>query len=90
LEKYRPQAESWLERHGVQYEKLFMSKYRTAAERRKAAAHGHDKGLVYRDSFRKTQLFYESDKKQAQQIANIARKPVLWVKGMEIIKSNEK
>jgi uncharacterized HAD superfamily protein len=83
LEKYRPQTEAWLERHGVVYDKLVMLDLPTAEERRRLGIHGKFKGEVYRDS--KAILFIESEQAQAMAIAQISGKPVLSIEGQEIV-----
>ena len=77
LEKYRPQTEAWLDRHGVQYGKLWMLDLPTAAERRRRGAHGAFKAGVYKQT--DTLLFVESEARQARQIAALAGKPVLSI-----------
>lgn len=83
LEKYRPQTEAWLERHGVQYDKLVMLDLPSAEERRRLGVHGKFKGEVYRDS--KAMLFIESEQAQAMEIARISGKPVLSIEGQQIV-----
>lgn len=83
LEKYRPQTEAWLKRHGVLFDKLVMLDGVTAEERRHLGLHGQFKGEVYRNS--KTTLFIESNHAQAIQIARISGKPVLSIERQEIV-----
>ncbi len=83
LEKYRPQTEAWLERHGVQYDRLVMLDLPSAEERRRQGVHGTFKGEVYRDS--KAMLFIESEEEQALAIARIAGKPVLSIASQRVI-----
>jgi uncharacterized HAD superfamily protein/adenine/guanine phosphoribosyltransferase-like PRPP-binding protein len=83
LEKYRPQTEAWLERHGIQYDELVMLDLPSAAERRRLGVHASYKGKVYRDS--KAMLFIESEYRQAVEIAQISGKPVLSIEGHQII-----
>lgn len=76
LEKYRPETEAWLARHGIACDRLVMLEGITDAERRrtrpqapfKAAAYAADEGAL---------LFLESESWQAQGIARAAGgKPV--------------
>jgi uncharacterized HAD superfamily protein len=75
LEKYRPETEDWLARHGIRYRELVMLDGVSAETRRGAGAHGWFKGQVYRDC--DAELFIESEPFQAYDIAQIAAKPVL-------------
>lgn len=83
LEKYRPETEAWLERNGVEYDKLWMLDLPSAAERRRLGAHAAFKAEVYRktDSI----LFVESEALQAREIAALSRKPVLSVAEHRIV-----
>lgn len=75
LEKYRPQTEAWLARHGVQYEQLHMIDLPTAAERRRLNMHHKHKAKVYRSDPQAT-LFVESEPRQALEIMRASHKPV--------------
>ncbi len=78
LERWRPETEAWLKKHGVRYERLSMLDLPSAAERRRLGAHIPHKALTYvRDLGAK--LFIESEAHQAQEIANRAGKPVLCI-----------
>ena len=83
LEKYRPQTENWLTKHGIVYESLVMLDLPSKKERIRLQAHGTFKADVYK----KTQciLFIESDRSQAETIAKIARKPVLSVEDQKLL-----
>lgn len=83
LEKYRPQTEHWLRRHGVQYEELVMMNLPTKAARVAARTHGAFKADVYRQTG--AQLFIESSLKQAVEVADRSRKPVLCMETREMI-----
>lgn len=83
LEKYRPETEAWLARHGVEYDRLVMLDLPSAEERRRRGVHGTFKGEVYRDS--KAMLFIESEYAQAVEIARISGKPVLAIEGQQIV-----
>ncbi len=75
LEKYRPQTEDWLERHGVNYSELFMLDLPSAEERRRQKAHAPFKAEIYKS--RDEYLFIESNWKQAQIIARDTDKAVI-------------
>lgn len=79
LEKYRPETEEWLRRHGVVYGELIMLDLPNALERRKAGVHGKHKAAYYRSS--SATLFVESELNQAQEIARLSGKPVLSLDG---------
>lgn len=83
LERYRPQTEAWLERHGIAYDKLVMLDLPSAEQRRQHGVQEQFKGEVYRDS--KAMLFIESGHDQAVTIAKIAGKPVLLIERHEIV-----
>ena len=74
LEKYRSETESWLKRQGIEYEKLHMMQYKTAAERRKDNKYGEYKARVYIET--NSTLFIESERRQARIIYKLSRKPV--------------
>lgn len=80
LEKYRPQTEQWLQKRGIQYDRLVMLDLPDAATRRRLGVHGTFKGNVYK-SLPSSRLFIESELGQAQKIAEISGKPVLCMDG---------
>jgi len=73
LEKYRPETEQWLKDNNVQYEKLIMLTGYTAEERRKLNLHAKFKAEQYK-KLTDIQLFIESDRGQAEQIAKLTNK----------------
>lgn len=79
LEKYRPQTEAWLRRHGVQYRRLVMLDLPDQAARRQMRPFGGFKAEVFRRSG--ASFFIESDAGQARQIARLSGKPVLSIEG---------
>lgn len=90
LEKYRPETEDWLARHGVQYGQLHMLDLPTAEERRRLNMHHKFKASVYRADPLST-LFVESEAQQALEIMRAADKPVyctennqMYVPGMSL------
>lgn len=82
-EKYRPQTEAWLNRHGILYDQLVMRDLPFAEHRQPNGEQSEFKGNAYRDS--KAFLFIESDHSQAVEIAKIAGKPVLSLERQEMI-----
>jgi uncharacterized HAD superfamily protein/hypoxanthine phosphoribosyltransferase len=79
LEKYRPQTEAWLNKHGVRYKRLVMLNLPDAETRRRFRAHALFKGEYYRNS--NAELFIESELHQAMAIVKISGKPVLSIEG---------
>ena len=73
LEQYRPETEEWLKKNNVQYDHLIMLKGYTAEERRKLNLHAKFKAEQYKN-LSDIQLFIESDRKQAQEIAKLTKK----------------
>lgn len=79
LERYRPQTEQWLARHGLVYDKLVMLNLPDAATCQRLGIHAQFKAEYYRDSA--ATLFIESERQQAADISLISGKPVLWLSG---------
>lgn len=86
-EKYRPQTEAWLERHGVQFESLTMTPWEMKAERMAAMREiggrggwkaGHAKRLG-------VEFFIESCPKQSSIIAREAAIPVFCTGTQELV-----
>jgi len=75
LERYRVDTVTWLEKNGVSYKQLIMHPAATAKERRVAGDHAIRKAAVFRSSSYK--LFIESSERQAKQISELTKKPVL-------------
>ena len=76
LERYRPETEAWLAKHGIEYQHLHMLDLPSAEERRRQGAHASFKAQIYAadpDSV----LFVESEAAQAASIARKSGKPVL-------------
>ena len=76
LEKYRKTTVRWLEKHGVQYENLFMLNLPSKEKRISLNAHAIFKSYRY-SKLKDTFLFYESDSRQADLIAKFSGKPVV-------------
>lgn len=76
LEKYRKQTEEWLKRNDVQYDELYMLDLPSKEERIRLGSHGKFKAEIYK-KLEGSVLFVESEREQAIEIAEIARKPVI-------------
>jgi orotate phosphoribosyltransferase len=79
LEKYRPQTEAWLKRHGFKYDQLLMGKWATKQERKGLAAAWKAKMYIHLNK----QLFIESSEREAKEIARITGKPVWCIDTQE-------
>ena len=88
LEKYRPETEDWLSKHGVQYKSLIMMPYATKAERLAGIPHGLWKAERYREIMDECALFVESDERQARQIAGATGARVLSIESMQMLDLN--
>lgn len=75
LEKYRAETEQWLADHGIQYKKLYMFKG-TAEERRRLGLHADFKASIYKQ-IKNSNMFIESNPKQAARIAELSGKPCI-------------
>lgn len=75
LERYRPQTEAWLKRHGVNVVRLIMGPWRNNRERRGQVAQWKAQQYAALDS----RLFVESDDRQAPEIARLSGKPVYCI-----------
>jgi uncharacterized HAD superfamily protein/adenine/guanine phosphoribosyltransferase-like PRPP-binding protein len=82
LEKYRAQTEKWLADHDISYGQLHLIDLPSAAERRRLGSHASHKAKIYKDT--NAILFYESDLKQAREIAQLSGKPVLCIADMAL------
>jgi hypothetical protein len=75
LEKWRPQTEDWLCRHGIVWKELAMGPWPSLESRRRDK--DIDKFKAYVLAHSSCYGFVESDVRQAKSIMQIARKPVL-------------
>jgi uncharacterized HAD superfamily protein len=82
LEKYRAQTEQWLADHNISYGQLHLIDLPSAAERQRLGNHASHKAKIYKDT--NAILFYESDLKQAREIAQLSGKPVLCIADMAL------
>lgn len=83
LEKYREATEAWLQEHNVVYGKLFMMDLPDKVARRASGAHALFKATVYRNT--DANIFIESSRKQAGEIARLSGKPVLCIESQKLI-----
>lgn len=82
LEKYRAATEEWLGRNGIEYDRLVMMPYATKAERIAAGRHAAFKAEAYAAA--RASIFLESNRHQAQEIAEITVKPVICTDTMRL------
>lgn len=80
LEKYRPETESWLARHGVAYRNLCMLNLPDMHARRATGAGATFKAEQYSKSG--AAFFIESHFNQAVSIAELTKKPILAIDRM--------
>jgi orotate phosphoribosyltransferase len=83
LEKYRALTTAWLTRHGVKYRELVMMDYASKAERIAAGSHASFKAAAYTRT--DALLFIESDRQQAQEIAQLSGRAVFCFTTREMI-----
>jgi len=74
LEKYRRPTVEWLNKNKIRYKKLEMMQYETKEQRIAANNYSKYKAKKYLES--NTDLFIESNQKQADEIFNITKKDV--------------
>ena len=83
LEKYREVTEEWLAKHHIQYNELYLLDLPTKEERIAWGKHGIYKGNIYKQS--DNVLFIESSLSEAQQIFQIAHRPVFCIENFQMI-----
>lgn len=83
LEKYRHLTESWLEKHGINYNELIMMDLPNKQARVASGAHAAFKANVYQKTG--ARLFIESSSKQAVQIVKLSGKYVFCTETMEML-----
>lgn len=76
LERWRPETANWLAKHGVRCGRLEMAPFETERERERYG-HARYKSDVYARS--QARLFVESDDRQAREIHQRTKRPVLCV-----------
>lgn len=83
LEKYRKDTEEWLHRSGYEFNDLVLLDLPSKKERVRLGCHGSFKAKVYEES--PETLFYESEQKQAIEIAERTGKDVFCTENMTLI-----
>jgi len=83
IERYRPQTEAWLAKHGVRYSQLYMHPAKTPEARRASMDHAARKADAYR-KHPAALLFVESAESQAKQIHSSTKRPVLCIDNMRM------
>ena len=85
-EKYRGETESWLARHGVQFESLTMTPWHSKAERMSAMKLAGERGGWKAEQAKRlgVEMFIESCPKQAAIIAREAGIPVFCTATQEL------
>lgn len=82
LEKYRKDTEEWLHRSGYEFNELVLLNLPNKEERIRLGCHGSFKAGVYEKS--PETLFYESEQKQAIEIAQRTGKDVFCTESMTL------
>lgn len=77
LEKYRPETEKWLEKHGVEYDNLIMLNLPDLEKRIELNASGRHKAAYFKKSH--SEFFVESAVAQSEEISEITGKLVYCV-----------
>jgi len=83
LEKYRKETEQWLKKHGIKYKELVLLDLPDSETRARLRAHAKHKAEVYRKTG--ADLFIESSRNEALEIARLSGKPVLCYTTGELI-----
>ena len=86
LEKYRPETEAWLARHGIEYGELIMLDLPDKETRQRLGAHAAYKAAVYDEC--DAVLFVESDHEQALEIARRTDRSVYSVEHDQMIRQD--
>ena len=82
LEKYRKQTEEWLKQHKIIYSHLYMIDLPSKEERKRLNIYAAHKAEVYRNN--ELVLFFESNKKQSEDIFKLTGKPVFCVESNKL------
>lgn len=84
LEKYRNETIQWLKMHNIKYDKLHMLDLPDAETRRRLGIHSKFKASIYSKDIA-SNLFIESELKQAIDIANRSGKSVFCTENMTMV-----
>lgn len=85
LEKYRKETEEWLKKNDIKYNKLIMSPFENKEERIRNNSYGSFKAKLYKKML-KCNIFVESSKTQAIEIARISKKAVFCIENQTFYK----
>ena len=83
LEQYRPETEAWLDRHGIEYDRLVMLDLPDQEARQELGQYAQYKAEVYDETG--ADLFIESEPEQAVEISELTNKPVFCYDTYEMI-----
>jgi uncharacterized HAD superfamily protein/hypoxanthine phosphoribosyltransferase len=89
LEKYRPQTETWLQKHGVQYHHLEMLDLPDKETRVRLGIHAIFKSNIYR-KYERSALFIESSKYQSEEIHKQTGKNVFCIENMNFYPNTQR
>lgn len=78
LQKYSKETQAWLRKHNIRYEGLAMLNLESAEQRRALGIHAKFKAEAY-NLLKGTELFIESEPRQANEIAKLTGKDVYCV-----------
>ncbi|MCH7407313.1 phosphoribosyltransferase family protein [Belliella aquatica] len=87
LEKYREETQTWLKKHQIEFEELFMLNLPSKEKRQELNCHGKFKAEVYLKKRYSSILFIESSKRQSKEINQITKLPVFCTDSMEFYDS---
>ena len=83
LEKYRDLTEAWLDEHGIEYDELVMMNLPSKEARRASGTHAEYKAEQYDQT--DADLFIESSRRQAAEIAERTGKPVYCYESNQMV-----
>jgi len=87
LEKYREVTEKWLKKHNIKYDNLIMLDLPDKETRQKLKAYASHKAVYYKKS--NTEIFIESNAKQAMEICSLTGKPVYSIENNLMYDKND-
>jgi orotate phosphoribosyltransferase len=86
LEKYREETKEWLRKNGINYQNLIMMDLPDMETRQRLNNHAEYKANVYEETG--TEIFIESSRQQAIEIAKITGKPVFCYENGKMFHGN--
>lgn len=87
LEKYRGETQTWLKKHQIEFDELFMLDLPSKEKRLELNCHGIFKSEVYLKKRNSSILFIESSKSQSKEINQLTKLPVFCTDSMEFYDS---